>query len=830
MKTQSSCWTTVLVLVLVSNLGAQTWPCRAIKKFGASPASLIRPSSALIEGQNGALYGTTQAGGGEDAGAVYTINRDGTGFAVLHDFQAATEGQMPDSLTSGSDGLLYGVTTAGGTNGSGVLYRMNKDGSAFRVLRHLKHAQDGSSPVGGVIEGRDGLLYGVAQYGGTGGGGTVFRLNRDGSGFQVLKHFQTFAGEANYPQARLVEAGDGLLYGTTYWGGVNDSGTVFQINKDGTGYQVLKHFGSASNDGTYPQAPLVEGPGGALYGTTSSGGLNYGGTVFKLNPNGTGFTILLNLGGDLGESCVTPLVPGSNGVLYGTSGSDYYPNGFLFAVQADGGGVTNLASLGAVGAAHLLVGGDGRFYLASAAGGGTGGGAVFSLDNAGFRTDLKSFRDDGAKPKAAVVEGRDGWLYGTTYAGGFSNVGTVYRLRKDGTGYQMLHSFAATRNDDGGYPTAALLEGGDGMLYGVTGGHVISPPPSGVSYSTYPGTLFRLNKDGSGYALLRVFTNASEGVRPEAALCEGRDGWLYGTTSGGGTNYGSGVVFKVGRDGTGYQVLRHLGADGGDSAAPRAALIQASDGAFYGTSSRGGSSSAGTLFKIQADGSGYTILLTFNSANGEYPVASLLEASDGLLYGATRRGGTYGIGTLFRIGKDGTGHTVLRNCSGSSNGKYPEAALIEGPDGTLYGTMYDVVQGSLPGGVFKMGRDGTGYVLLAGFSTSTGVNPMGPVILGSDGNLYGTASDLSLTSYYGSVFRLVPPTSLLPSLTVTRTGGGVTLAWRTNNAVGFSPQYAGQIGAAPAWTNLAATILTQGGTNQVTISPGASAQFYRLKK
>ena len=165
---------------------------------------------ALIEGSDGALYGTTQDGGAYGfAGIVYKISKDGTGFTKLTDFY---DGNTPyDGVIEASDGSLYGTTYFGGANGGGVVFKLNTDGTGYVEIHSFGSGGTGYYPRAGLIEGSDGALYGTTYLGGTYGDGIVFRLNRDGTGFRVLHDFDLFGDWANggYPYGGLIEAFDG---------------------------------------------------------------------------------------------------------------------------------------------------------------------------------------------------------------------------------------------------------------------------------------------------------------------------------------------------------------------------------------------------------------------------------------------------------------------------------------------------------------------------------------------------------------------------------------------------------------------------------------------
>ena len=216
----------------------------------------------------------------------------------------------------------------------------------------------------------------------------------------------------------------------------------------------------------------------------------------------------------------------------------------------------------------------------------------------------------GANPRAELIQGTDGALYGTAEHGGYGIAGTVFKLNPDGTGLTVLWNF--TNPTDGGSPTAGLIQGTDGALYGVAyrGG------------SSDAGTVFKLNPDGTGFTVLKTLVPSATGANPFGSLIQGTDGALYGTASYGGSS-NAGTLFKLNTDGTGFTVLKYFdnGADGGY---PYTRLIQGTDGALYGTASQGGTSGAGTVFKMNTDGTGFAVLQNFDysTTGGSLPSKS----------------------------------------------------------------------------------------------------------------------------------------------------------------------------------------------------------------
>jgi len=375
-------------------------------------------------------------------------------------------------------------------------------------------------------------------------------------------------------------------------------------------FALLHTFDGAPNDGAVPYEGrgLVQGVDGMLYGTTRQGGSAGFGTVFRIAPDGTCFTILHNfLGAPIdGANPFVGLTQGVDGTLYGTTYS-----------------------------------------------GGSGGlGTIFQIANDGSGyTLLHSFVDaetEGRNPRASLVQGADGTLFGTSELGGGANLGTVFQISPDGTGFMVMHSFTGAPMMDGAFPTASLIQGSDGLLYGTTyaGG------------SANLGTIFQMAPDASTFTLLHSFTGGlTDGQHPQAGLIQGVDGTLYGTTVEGG-NAGCffpfpttcGTVYEMAPDGGGFALIHTFTHGHTDGWLPIAGLIRDANDTLYGTTVYGGSSDLGTVFQLTPDGS-FTLLhnFTFAPTDGNSPFAALMQDSGGVLYGTTGAGGPRQFGVLFAL-------------------------------------------------------------------------------------------------------------------------------------------------------------------------------------
>jgi uncharacterized repeat protein (TIGR03803 family) len=414
---------------------------------------------------------------------------------------------------------------------------------------------------------------------------------------------------------------------------------------------------------------------------------------------------------------------------------------------------------------------------------------------------------NGANPSAALVEGKDGSFYGTTYQGGTNGYGTIFRVTLAG----MLTNLFCFSGTNGANPLAGLVEGNDGLFYGTTfyGG------------TSSNGTVFKV--DTNGLLTSQASFNGANGAWPHATLAQGSDGNFYGTTAIGGAN-SAGTAFQVTTNGT----LTNLVSFDYRGYSPYAGLVQGSGGNFYGTTFQGGSNGYGTVFRLSTSGS-LTNLVSFNGTNGANPYAGLEPGQDGGFYGTTYYGGASGYGTVFRVTTDGT-LTTLTWFNGT-NGAYPQARLVQAADGNFYGTTaaggaYTNQFGSGYGTVFKVTTNGDLTTLVC-FNGTNGASPQAGLVQGADGSFYGTTANGG-ASDSGTVFQLSissPPPPVFEA--VAQSGGTLTLTWSATPGETYQLQFTTNVGQ-PAWASFGDPILA---TNAVMVSvdmigPDAT-RFYR---
>jgi uncharacterized repeat protein (TIGR03803 family) len=360
-----------------------------------------------------------------------------------------TDGATPvdTPLVQGLDGNLYGTTLGGGVNGAGTVFKMTPAGTVTTLYSFcsLTNCADGAEPYGGLVLASDGNFYGTTSQGGAANGisGTVFKITPSGE-LTTLHSFDGTDGAG--PDAPLIQAANGELYGITQNGGQTNSGTFFKITTRGTLTSLY------SFTGTYLNGPPVQGTDGNFYGTSEFGGVNDYGMIFKLTPSG-GFSILHSFDSGDGSAPACGLLVASDGNLYGTTyegGS--YDDGTAFKITL-AGVLTTLRNFnstdGSNPIAALIQATDGNFYGTTYGGGTAGGwGTVFKMTPAGKVTTLHSFKGtDGAQPYGPVSQDTSGNLYGTATNGtGTANDGTTFFIS---SGLHPFVSFVRSRGKVG---------------------------------------------------------------------------------------------------------------------------------------------------------------------------------------------------------------------------------------------------------------------------------------------------------------------------------------------------------------------------------------------
>jgi len=447
---------------------------------------------------------------------------------------------------------------------------------------------------------------------------------------------------------------------------------------------------------------------------------------------------------------------------------------------------------GAFSSSNMVKAADGKFY-GTTRDGGKGYGIIFSFDaSSSAYTIVKKFDlTNGGYPGGSLIQAADGKLYGMTQQGGIFNYGVIFSFDPTTSIYLVLHSFNLT---NGRNPNGSLLQVSDGKLYGLTvnGG------------TSNQGVLFSFDPTSSSYTVEKNFNN-TDGINPFGSLIQVSDGKLYGMTRGGGSsNYG--VIFSFDPSSSSYAVLKNF--DQTNGANPFNSLMQAFNGKLYAMTSGGGLSDAGVIFSFDPSNSEYLVLKHFNNSDGGKPYGSLIQISNGTLYGMTLQGGTSNNGIIFSFDPTSSSYNVIHNFDltngggpyfndvqlntdgklygmthgggvhrwgvifsfdlltnqynklvdiGENHGFYPQGTLCRAFDGKFYGITY--VGGSLGYGViFSFDLATSTYSVVKNFDLANGSNPTGSLIRASDGKLYGMTR-FGGASNAGVIFSFDPSTS-----------------------------------------------------------------------
>ncbi len=724
--------------------------------FPAGELSGAWPFAPLVQGRDGALYGTTVQGGTNGAeyggynygaGTIFKITTHGS-FTSLYSFTfSGDDGGMPRAgLALGKDGNFYGSSEQGGPLDLGGLFEMSPAGEVT-PLYDFAGAEDGSYPAAGLIQGNDGNFYGDALFGGAyaygyplgsaSGYGTIFSLATNGS-VNPLAEFNLTDGA--WPSGTLVQGADGNFYGTTESGGnggatlpivklpnggeqtgVGTSGTIFKMTPSGV-ITTLYAF-TGGSDGSGPMAGLTQGADGNFYGVTIDGGSGGVGTLFKITPAGQ-FTLLHSF---------TGVSDGAN------------PSGGL--VQST----------------------DGNLYGTTLLGGAYGNGTVFRIGLNGQLATLLSFSGlNGASPSAALMQASDGNLYGTTTTGGSANNGTVFRLEIGGP--LQITSQPQNQTVDAGasalFTVATFGSLPDTWQWQKDGKNLVD---NGNVSGAATATLKIMNAaatDAGDYSV--IIHNASGSVTSDKAtlVVVAMPPQITGPPVGQSLLTGQTATFSVTATGDGplsYQwqkggMALHDGGQISGSTGPVLTIsnLTVQNSGAYSVLVRnavGSAQSRSAILTVDQATAPFVDLaagyLFTDQYDGAFPWAGLILGTDGNLYGTTAGGGAYAYGSIFAFTPATATVTPMYSFTGGFDGGMPYSSLIQGSDGNFYGTAStggyygygDVFQMPFGGGTVNTIYSFTGY--------NDGFLPMTGLVQGADGNFYGTTS-AGGTSYAGA--------------------------------------------------------------------------------
>jgi uncharacterized repeat protein (TIGR03803 family) len=493
----------------------------------------VSPDGTLMQASNGLLYGMTYEGNTSNDGVLFCINPATAYDSVIFNFDSV-HGRYPyfNSIMQAKDGMLYCLVSQGGNNDGGVMFALDPvnglDTTMFLSLDDI----GGDYPDGSLIQAKDGLLYGMTEAGGYSNYGTLFCYDPVSGIDSVVFDFNGNNGA--YPYGSMVLDSNGLLYGMTFSGGHYGYGVLFCYNTVTHKDSVLLNFsGTVTNNNS-----LVQAKNGLLYGLSLLGGTNFYGSIFSFNPTNGASSTLYSFDSISGQFPYSGLIQGSNNLLYGmTEYGGSNNEGVLFSFDP----TTNKQAvavnfsdiLGSYPQGNLFQASNSLIYGMTPEGGSNYEGVLFYYNPAtGKDSVLVNLTDNiGFSPYGGLMEANNGLLYGMTYSGGANYDGVIFSFNTVTKAYKAIYSF--NDSTSGEAPYGNLAQGTNGLLYGMT--YFGGKQGDGVLFSFDPST----NKEKP----LMNFTGANGANPTGSPVFDSTGTILYGTTSIGG-QYSYGVLFS----------------------------------------------------------------------------------------------------------------------------------------------------------------------------------------------------------------------------------------------------------------------------------------------
>jgi uncharacterized repeat protein (TIGR03803 family) len=529
-------------------------------------------------------------------------------------------------------------------------------------------------------------FWGLSSYGGQNNAGTVFTLTNAGV---FTKRADLQLNDGNTMRSELTKATDGFHYGVAYGGGHTGVGLLFRFDPATNAYTILHHMQPST--GSNPDKGVMQASNGKLYGVCRFGGANGAGTLYEYDLTTNTFTKRVDFGG-------------ANGVQ---------PRGRL--VEVSGGRLVGVTQQGGSGS--------------------PGFGTAFDFDiNTNTFTKRTNFLGgtSGANPASGLVPNptNANQLLGTCTAGGANSVGIIYSYNINTYGIVKRADLSTAT---GSVPFAELCAVG-GVMYGL----------ASAGGTNLLGTVF--SYDATTFAVTKLFDlSTSSGNTPYGRLILASNGLLYGLTSKGSSG-DRGTLFSF-NPGTNQFLVRY-NLSSGNASTPFAGLLEDGAGTLYGTFSALGGNGQGGIFRFLVGTSAYTELVALGRSTAAYPKGSLMQASNGLLYGLASGGGTSNVGAVFSV-DPATGTCTPLASFTSTLGSTPTGRLVQ-VGSLLYGVC-ETGGANVAGTIFSFNPATNSITKLADLQTSTGRRPLAGLTPTTGGLLYGTTSEGGANSF-GTIF------------------------------------------------------------------------------
>ncbi|MFT6922163.1 MAG: putative repeat protein (TIGR03803 family) [Crocinitomicaceae bacterium] len=630
------------------------------------------------------LWGLTSKGGQFNMGTIFHTDINGTNLVVEHDFQIFNHGKKPSDaiMCEAPNGKLYGTTPESTMSNGGVLYEYDPLLDTYSVKHFFNNSALGNVPEAGLVLASNGKMYGTTSSGGIYGGGTIYEYDPVTEIYTKKIDFDgPILGENAH--SALTLASNGLLYGVTANGGSNAHGILFEYNLVANTCTKRVDFDMATIGG-YPKADIVEAGNGKLYLSTVFGAANNHGAIVEYDPITYTATDVFDY--DLmvtGGRTICPMMLAGNGNLYG---------------MATEGGVNDMGTL-----------------------------FEFNVSTYAFskKVDLAG-ASSGDSPHGGLIEASTGMLYGMTQTGGAGVRGVLFE-------YQIATDTLIKKYDfysgNGTFPKSTFMKASNGKLYATTGG----------SFASGNGAIIEYDYFNDSYSDILEFEDESNGVDPSSGLTQTPDGMLYGLTSSGGA-FGRGVLYQFNPATSVYTVKHHF--DIGTGYNSRGVLLLAQNGKLYGGARDGGPIGKGMLYEYDPNMEVFTVKYNFNY-NGHEGVSDLLEVSPGTLMGITSNGGSQGDGVVYLFNYNTNQYTYRASFHGILDGRYPASIMVNPSNGNYYAFAAGGGPGVQKGTLYEynpLTNDIDLKVNFEGAGDPNGGSPLGYPALANNGKVYGTNS------------------------------------------------------------------------------------------
>lgn len=444
--------------VLYSFDPALEW-LQSVHHFGANAGDPRNPYAGVYEGTDGRLYGTTRLGGNANDGTLYAFDPTLAALTVLYEIPNNLQGYSPSgAVVENGTGEFLSFCDAGGYTGSGTFFKYDLT-AGFEVIAHLEDYQVGANPwYGGVLQASNGKVYGLTDKGGTDNRGVIFEYDFQMDTIVAVHHFDDFnVTNGEEPVCGLIEASNGLLYGMTEYGGVNDRGTIYSFDPNTYVLNVVHSFDQATT-GKSPQATeLMQASNGKLYGVAQDGGINDLGTLFEFDITNNSLVVLFHFDGTNGNDPRGSLVETAPGILYGTTRYGGTNNeGVIYIYDLNTGTYSVVlhcdgAGLGADPHGPLLHATNGDVYGVMRDGGANDDGLIYRLDTAtNVVTIIHDFETavDGSSPQGGLTQSPNGKIYGYNTHGGSGGEGVLFELDPaNGDAFTSKYGFQGSISD-----------------------------------------------------------------------------------------------------------------------------------------------------------------------------------------------------------------------------------------------------------------------------------------------------------------------------------------------------------------------------------------------